>query len=322
MLYVTSMLLQLVPSLGSLLSVGQLSTPLGYLSIGMLYLRALDGAVSKKHLILLTTAIGFSFTIKLLSGSLAQPVFLLVFLGIIYWGKKRSIPFGFVLVCGVILLVLLEPVKKIYRDYTTAESSPQTYVYKARTLWKAAHDYYADEDIALSDGIDYAVVNRTGHSVAVFANIIHMTPEQVPYWMGGSYQTLWTSFIPRFLWSGKPEATIGNEFGHRYNFLHFADESTSHNLPWLPEFYANFGVFGVVGGMFAVGILFRFLLQKLSVPISCGIEYVLGATVILSLFYPESNFALMVGGVLPMYVALLILLRLSTFGSRPPVTER
>lgn len=321
-LYVTSMLFQLVPVLGSLPSVGQLTVPLGYLSMGMLFLLALDNAVSKKHLILLTAAIGFSLTIKLLSGSLAQAVFLLVLLGVIYWGKKRAIPLGFVLICGVIA-VLLNPVKHHYRGYTwnAVDASSQSYIYKARMFYKATYDYYTNDDTASSDGIDTGVVNRIGHSVAVFADVIHMTPEQVPYWLGGSYQTLWTSFVPRFLWPGKPQATIGNEFGHRYNVLHPTDESTSYNLPWLPEFYANFGIAGVVVGMFAVGVLFRFLVQKLSVPIGCSIEYVLGATLIFSLFYAESNLALMAGGVLTTYLALLILLRLMTLDSIPAVNK-
>ena len=61
--------------------------------------------------------------------------------------------------------------------------------------------------------------------------------------------------------------------------------------------------------------------QKLSVPISSSIEYVLGATVTFSLFYAESNFALMVGGVLTTYLALLILLRLLTLSSTPAVPD-
>src|SRR3990172_5394353 len=322
-LYGMSMLFHLVPALGSLPSVGQLSMPLSYLSTGILFLLALDKAVSKKHLILLTAAIGFSLTIKLLSGSLAQAVFLLVFLGILYWGKKRSIPLGFILISSVIA-ILLNPVKHIYREYmwVAADSSSQSYVYKARMFYKATYDYYANDDTVSSGGINTDVVNRIGHGISAFADVINMTPEQVPYWLGGSYQTLWMSFIPRFLWPGKPRATIGNEFGHRYNFLGPTDKSTSHNLPWLPEFYANFGLFGVLGGMFAVGVLFRFLVQKLSVPIGSGIEYVLGATVTFSLFYAESNFALMVGGVLTTYLALLILLRLLTFCSTLAVTGR
>ena len=110
--------------------------------------------------------------------------------------------------------------KQSYREYTrvAADSVSQSYVYKARMFYKATYDHYANDDTVSSDGIDTGVVNRIGHSISVFADVINMTPEQVPYWLGGSYQTLWTSFIPRFLWPGKPQATIGNEFGHRYNF--------------------------------------------------------------------------------------------------------
>src|SRR3989344_1919100 len=174
-----SMLLQLVPALGSLPSAGQLSTPLGYLSTGILFLLALDKAVSKNHLILVTVAIGCSLIIKLLSGSLAQAVFLLVLLGILYWGKKRSISLGFILVCSVIA-VLLNPVKQSYREYTrvAADSVSQSYVYKARMFYKATYDHYANDDSVSSDGIDTGVVNRIGHSISVFADVIDLTPEQ------------------------------------------------------------------------------------------------------------------------------------------------
>ncbi len=315
LLFSIYMLLQLVPVLSLLPTVGQLTTPLGYLSTGMLFLLAYENIVSKKHLILLASAIAFSLAIKLLSGSLAQVVFLLVFLGILYWGKNRTLPWGFIFISCLIAL-LLNPIKQTYREYTWVEvgSAPQSNVFRASMFFKATYDHYANDDFTTSDGIDTGVVNRIGHSITAFADVINMTPEQVPYWLGGSYQTLWTSFIPRFLWPGKPRATIGNEFGHRYMQLTPGDTSTSHNLPWLAEFYANFGTLGVVAGMFAVGVLFRFLVQKLSVPISSSIEYVLGATVTFSLFYAESNFALMAGAVLTPYLSLLLVLWLMTVG--------
>ena len=312
-LYGMNMMFQLVPALGSLPSVGQLSTPLGYLSTGLLFLLALDKVVSKKHLVLLTAAIFFSLTIKLLSGSLAQAVFLLVFLGILYRAKKRTLPWGFIFI-SCFIAIMLNPIKGKYREYTqvVVDLAPQSYFYKARMFYKATYDHYLNDDSIPSDGIAPVVVDRIGHSITAFADVIAMTPEQVPYWFGGSYQTLWTSFIPRLLWPDKPQATIGNEFGYRYKQLPIYDKSTSHNLPWLAEFYANFGTFGVVVGMFAVGVLFRFLVQKLSVPISSGIEYVLGTTITFSLFYAESNFALMVGALLTPYLAMLVLLRVLT----------
>ena len=62
--------------------------------------------------------------------------------------------------------------------------------------------------------------------------------------------------------------------------------------------------------MFAVGVLFRFLVQKFSASVSRRIEYVLGISLTFSLFYAESNFALMAGGVLLTYIAFFVLLRL------------
>jgi len=312
-LYGINMVFQLVPALVSMPSVGQLFTPLGYLSTGILFLLALDKVVSKKHFVLLTAAIVFSLTIKILSGSLAQAVFFLVFLGILYWAKKRVLPWGFILI-SCFIAIMLNPIKLNYREYTrvVVDSPPQSYLYKARMFHKAAYEYFTDDDTIYSKGIDNGVVYRVGHSFIVFTDVIAMTPEQVPFWLGASYQTLWTSFIPRLLWPGKPQATIGNEFGHRYKQLEPKDKSTSYNLAWLPEFYANFGASGVVLGMFSVGILFRFLVQKLSVPISFSIEYVLGAAITFGLFYAESNFALMVGALLTPYLALLALLRVLT----------
>jgi len=315
--YGMHMLLQFVPALGSLPSVGQLSTPFGYLSCGLLFLHVLEKVVSKKYLIIIAAAISFSFIIKLLSGSMAQSVSLLTFLGILYWGKNRSLPWRFIFICCFIT-VLLNPIKQTYREHlrvAVESATPQPYFSRMSIFFTAAYDHYNKDNSASLDDIEKSAVNRIGHSISTFADVIEMTPEQVPYWVGGSYDTLWTSYIPRLFWPGKPKATIGNEFGHRYMRLNPRDSETSHNLPWLTEFYANFGVLGVVAGMFFVGGLFRFLVQKLSVPISCGIEFTLGTTVTFSLFYAESNFALMMGSVLTHYMALLLLLRLMTFRS-------
>jgi len=318
-LFGMSMLLHFVPALRALPSVGQLSAPLGYLSTGILFLLALENVVSKKHHMLLTVAIASTFVFNLLSGAYAKAVYLLVFLGLVYWGKKRSLPWGFIFICCFIA-IFLQPIKERYRVYTkdVAVISPQSYVYRATLLYRATYDHYFNVDyIDSSDGIKtISAVGRLGHSITAFADVINMTPELVPYWLGGSYQALWTSFIPRFLWLAKPQATIGNEFGHRYMQLGPEDKETSHNLPWLPELYANFGLLGVVAGMFAIGFFFRFIVQKLSVPISASIEYVLGATVTFSLFYAESNFAVMAGAVLTPYLALLLLLRILTFCDR------
>ncbi len=174
-------------------------------------------------------------------------------------------------------------------------------------------EHYAGTSVLDKVSADTGVVNRLAH-IATFRYVIAATPEIVPYWSGDSYRTLWTSFIPRALWPGKPQATIGQDFGHRYGLLETYDMGTSRNLPWLIEFYANFGTLGVLAGMFFVGVFFRILLQKLRVPTSVPMEHVLAVTITFSLFYAESNFALMVGGMLPVYIVFIVLVRLLTSG--------
>ena len=302
---------QINPSLNSLPSLGQLSYPLGYLSLGILFALALDNALPKKHMILFAVAFAYSIISKTITGLFAQPVFFLVFMAIIYWNKKRIIPWHVTLLLFLIIVVLT-PVKSVYRNLTWNARSSQNYIERVHMLYNSADIYYSN-GIFSSIGNDTSTVNRLAH-ISTFAHVINMTPGSVPYWWGESYQTLWSSFIPRLLWPDKPEATIGQAFGHRYKLLNSDDKMTSFNLPWLPEFYANFGTIGVLMGMFAVGVLFQFLVQKFSAPSNKNIEHVLGITLLFNLFYAESNFSLMIGGVLLTFFAFYVLIRILSIG--------
>jgi hypothetical protein len=320
-LFGMSLFFELVPTLRSLPSVGQLSEPLSYLSLGILFVMVLEGQLRGAQRIALVVAVAFTVAARVLSGSLAGPVFVLVFLAVLYWNHSHRIPWHFIAV-GATIAILLNPVKGTFRRNTWFADTPVTSYYdKARVFYEAAEQEYSDVGVATFFREDIRTVNRLAHS-AVFSVVVGMTPDPVPFWMGGSYKTLWTSFIPRVLYPDKPRATIGQEFGHRYSLIGDEDEVTSINLPWLPEFYANFGRSGVLLGMFGVGLFFRFLVEKFNVPRARRIEYVLGITITFSLFYAESNFSLMVGGVLLTYLALLVLLRLlattSAIGRRRP----
>jgi hypothetical protein len=158
-------------------------------------------------------------------------------------------------------------------------------------------------------------VNRIGH-IALFAYVVETTPSMVPYWGGETYAFLFASAVPRFLWPEKPVAGFGNEFGRRYLFVHPRNLDTSINVPWLLEFYMNFGAWGVIAGMALVGVGFRFLIQKLSNPAASPAEYVLGLSLVFELFYSESNLALMWGGLLLTFVSLYLTLRLATLRLR------
>ncbi len=305
-------LFTIFPFLRSLPSIGQMYTLLDYISLGLLFSLALENKLSKFHFIFLLLVILYTILIKVLIGSLAPAFFLLVFLGIIYWYKKSKVPWAFIL-AGAIIVVGLNPVKSYYRDFITnfGDAFQQlTYIEKANIFYEAIQIFY-DGDILNSLSADVSTVNRSSHLPA-FAKVISLTPKSVPFYSGETYKTLITSFVPRIIWPGKPVSRVGQDFGHRYNFLHHQDELTSFNVPWLIEFYANFGKAGVILGMFAVGLLFRYLVAKLSAPMSQNVPFILGITITFNLFYAESNFALMVGGLLTKYIACLGLLWLLT----------
>jgi hypothetical protein len=73
----------------------------------------------------------------------------------------------------------------------------------------------------------------------------------------GDGETLWMSvlaLIPRAIWPGKPVQAGSMDFVSRYTGLKFA-AGTSVGMGLVFEFYANFGTYGVLFGMLAMGIL-------------------------------------------------------------------
>jgi len=286
-----------------------LMMPVCYMSIGILTLLALDRKLNYLHFIFFLLAVFFVLSNLLLSGSLAPIVLFLVFLGIIYWNKKCSLPWLFIVLC-VLIAVVLNPVKSKFRNNTWyAQDKSITFYDKAILLGQVVKDHYSDSSVLEKVNSDKGIVYRLAH-ISTFAYVADVTPDSVPYWSGDSYKTLWTSFIPRMFWPGKPQSTIGQDFGHRYGLLQTYDMGTSMNLPWIIEFYANFGLWGILTGMFFIGVFFHFLLQKLKVSVDHPIEHLLAVTITFSLFYAESNFALMVGGILPIFIVFMVLVRL------------
>lgn len=301
------LLFRIIPTLRSLPSVGHLDDILGYLSIGLLFTLMLDGYLTRKHVAALAVIILYSTVNKVFSGSLAPAFFLLVFLGVIYWIKRKTIPWSFVIV-GAIAVIAFNPVKHQYRAVAWQDESfaSMSFFDKASLFYEATQVFY-QSGVVSSLAQDSSTVARVSR-VSTLETVIAMTPTEVPYWMGNSYRTLLTSFIPRVIWPGKPESKIGQEFGHRYALLNYDDLTTSYNLPWLPEFYANFGFIGVVFGMFLVGVIFRFIIQKLSAPRGDNLSLILGLAISFNLFYADSNFALLFGGVLLKFLAGLAIL--------------
>ena len=154
--------------------------------------------------------------------------------------------------------------------------------------------------------------------ILTLTHVVDKTPDPVPYWAGETYKPLFTSMIPRAVWPGKPEERTGNAFGRRYGILAETERQLSFNLPWITEMYANFGRAGVILGMALVGLLFGFLERFLARPGMTALEFVTGTTILLPLFFQESNFSLMTGSLLPLTLSLWLYF---TVGLRVPLPD-
>jgi hypothetical protein len=302
---------QFAPSWQQVPSIGHFFLPLGWMAIGLLYLGYLQGRLPLAHaVVFFGLAMPLELMGRLASGALYEFFVVVVFLSLIYWQVRRRVPWA-VLGVSAVLFVLLNDVKYEYRSRVSLAEFQTTDVWaKVTTLGQVLTDSYGDLQRGPADAA-VSSVNRIGH-IVMFAYVVETTPDMVPYWGGETYTFLFASVIPRFLWPEKPEAGFGNEFGRRYRFLHPRNFETTINVPWLTEFYMNFGAAGVIAGMALVGIGFRFLVQKLSNPVSSPAEYVLGLSLVFQLFYAESNLALMWGGLLLTFLSLYLTVRVAS----------
>jgi hypothetical protein len=152
------------------------------------------------------------------------------------------------------------------------------------------------------------ILTLTGRRIflmPLFAHVYGESPDNIPYWGGETYKNLLTKFIPRAVWADKPEERFGREFGVRYGMI-APNDQTSINIPWIIELLANFGPLGVLLGMAVIGIFFagvdRFFNSREMPPL----ERAVGLGIVFRLAYPESNFSVMCGDLVPLTIVLFL----------------
>ena len=150
----------------------------------------------------------------------------------------------------------------------------------------------------------WAIIAGRCANLDLLADVVRHTGSTVPFWGGETYLSLVGFAVPRFLWPGKPTKTLGQDFGHRYGYLDAQDTWTSINLPFLVEFYANFGEVGVLIGMLIVGLLYRLLDNDLNRPRQPLQVTICGLALLVPMLNIESDFSLVFGGLFMNGVAL------------------
>ena len=89
------------------------------------------------------------------------------------------------------------------------------------------------------------------------ATVYEKTPLYVPYQYGATYQSLLITWIPRFVWPGKPSVNDSNRF-YQVSYGVTQQEDLDHvaiGAGLIPEAYMNFGWLGVPFVMFLGGVV-------------------------------------------------------------------
>lgn len=302
-----------VPGLRTLPSIGQFLMPVGFLAFAgfwALFLRSESPRIEAAGYFLVVLPLWIA---KLLATLFLTPALLVAVLAIAIWYWVRgTLPWK----TGIVLVVA-------FLAYYPCQGKVRA------VLWSNSPQYSAIEQIAavgriLSDNLSswenyrrgmerefgFTGLARRFSAILPLSHVVEQTPAAVPYWQGETYRPLLTNLVPRAIWPEKPREVAGGAFGHRYGILKEADGSMSLNLPWVTELYANFGPWGVVLGMALVGILLGGLDRVLNSPTASPPEAAVGASLLLPLFYQESNFSLMMGSLLPLAVSVWLYFRL------------
>ena len=195
------------------------------------------------------------------SGMVSQPLLLFLSLLLTYCTLRGRIPWKTVVLTSV-LAVLLLAAKGDYRVLAWYGTYSTGNVFEKSALYfRLTTEYVTGHAKAYDESFEIVLRRFSQHGLMNLAWVIQLTPETVPFWGGQTYKPLLWMAVPRFLWPTKPQAAWGQEFGHRYGLLYESDRTTAYNMGQLVEMYANFGVAGVIVGMFLLGLIYRLIYE-------------------------------------------------------------
>lgn len=244
--------------------------------------------------ILLAVFIFLIFLIEISTGATVFAFSLLIFLFSIYYFNKKKISL-FYFFSFILMLIFIHSIKYDLRNVIWKNNLN---CFEKFNLTKnlISNQFISNKFLENKTYTDNT--NRLFHSINSLNIISKLTPEIIPFYQGQSYETIYTKFIPRDFWKNKPNDNQGNFWGHRYRVLNPSDNETSWNFPVLNEFYANFGMLGVLLGMFLLGFFTKFLILKLYAKNISDLEMLSSSVIIFNLFFLENNLSQILGKII------------------------
>jgi hypothetical protein len=284
---------------------------LGWFGSGLLVMMATQRRLNLMYRLMTYGGVSAFLLMAIGSGSVANAAFYGAVVFVSAWIGLGRVKLSWIASAafGIALIISLRGVSEQYRKIVWYAGEGGGVVSRTRLFFKLL------EVRVQTDGVDGAVSKgfetSAGRSanLDLLADVIIRTPREIPYWGGQTYLSLVGSFVPRVLWPNKPTKELGQAFGHRYGYIGAADVNTALNLPILVEFYANFGIIGVIAGMCLVGFIYFVLERTVNNPGQDSLQSLTGIVILIPLANIESDFSLGFGGLILNGVALWFVLR-------------
>lgn len=277
-------------------------TRLAVIGVLTFYLLQMRGQLGKTSGLLLWLVYVPIFILIAISGGNSGPIGLFaISVTMLYIGEKRKIPW-LVIALGFCVLFPFMWAKFEYRDMVWDASGAANFA----DFGDAMKNVMTFASLAgkFATGMDDSDFGFALHAIAIrfdisylFAHVATLTPAEVPYLHGESYADVLWKVVPRLIVPDKPDPNYGQAFGHMYYILAVNDLTTSINFPQMVEMYVNFGVPGVLIGMFVMSQIYWFLSYMMNQPAMGDWLTVFANSIFTGLFLIETNFSLVVGGI-------------------------
>jgi hypothetical protein len=241
------------------------------------------------------------------TGSAASGLIVGVAVAMMFASVRRSIPWK-TLALGTVALFIIRPAEVPFRAATWGgRLSDASAIEKVRLYGDILYRITIGGAVEPQALIEFASLRLA--QFTVFGEVIADTPALVPFWEGESYYPILFKPIPRFIMPDKPEEISGQTFGHRYALISARNVGTSINLPQIVELYGNFGLTGVIAGMFIFGLIYRLLIEVYVHP-GMGLGALVGGVYISSKLLDVGSAASMVFGGIPLSIIFVALIHL------------
>ena len=292
----------------SLAQIGVFAADLSML--GIIILVALHTA-GKLNSFTASVVWGFLIPIRIMvglgTGSAASGLIVAETIAMMFSTVRRAIPWK-MMALGTVALFVLRPAEVPYRLATwRGRLSDASLVEKASLYWGIVYRITIGGEVQPQALIDMAGMRLA--QFTVFGEVIADTPATVPFWKGASYYPILFKPIPRFIMPDKPIEEIGGWFGQRYGMISPENTTTSINLPQIVELYANFGLIGVIVGMFIFGLLYRLVFEMYVHP-GMGLGALVGGVYVSSKLLDIGNATSLILGAIPWSILFFALIHL------------